>query len=223
VHGITIRSAFIALVVASLCAGPHAARADAIVSYSAIAPENNFETPTNQSDIVAYSISLSEDATNLYGTITERQDLGGTYNSGRFFANLYFGTGSSASATSDLGIEVTNDRAFTPGGAGYVSLAGTGFSFTANAVTGVITFTLPWQFLETDPLGLGFTTVSAANPDVILRLSQSLGYSVAGGDTYGADRLGLEMLPVDVPEPGSIGLLAAGLIGVAAAVRRRTV
>jgi len=54
-----------ALVMASLCAGPRAARADALVNYSATAPESNFGDPTNQSDTVAYTISLSEDATNL--------------------------------------------------------------------------------------------------------------------------------------------------------------
>jgi hypothetical protein len=206
-----------------LLLGNSTAHADAIVNYSSTAPENNYGAPTAFSDQVAYSISLSENATDLFGTVTERSDLGGTYNAGSLFANLYFGTGASAYGGSDFGIEVTNDRAFIPGQAGFYSLAGTGFSFTANATTGVITFTLPWAFLETDPLGMGFSTVSAANPDVLLRLSQSLGYSVAGGIVnYGPTDLGLEFLPppAQVPEPGSLVLLGT-CVAVALAWRSK--
>lgn len=75
---------------------------------------------------------------------------------GLLFSNLYFGAGTTATQGSTLGIEVTNDDAFYPGGSGTTSLAGTGFSFTENAATGVITLTLPWSFPETDPLSIGF-------------------------------------------------------------------
>jgi len=163
---------------------------------------------------------LSEDATNLYGTISADPAAGGTYDSGLNFSNLYFGTGATATQGSTLGIEITNDDAFYPGGLGTTSLAGSGFSYTDNATTGVITFTLPWSFLETDPLGIGFDKVSAADPEVMLRLSQSFGYSVAGGvANFGSDDLGVETLPV--PEASSWMLLGLGCFGLAFASRHR--
>jgi hypothetical protein len=211
-------------VVLGLLTGAGIAHAGEVtVTYDPNAQENNFGDPGPSSDTVAYTIDFSENAAGIYGTITERSDLGGTYNPGLLFANLYFGTGATASVTSDFGIEITNDRAFVPGVSGYFSLAGTGFSFTENATTGVITFSLPWTFLETDPLGMGFSTVSAADPDVMLRLSQSLGYSVAGGvANFGSDDLGLVSLPGPIPEPGSLALLGIGFAGAWACRRRRT-
>lgn len=77
-----------------------------------------------------------------------------------------------------------------------------------------------WSFLETDPLGIGFDKVSAADPEVMLRLSQSFGYSVAGGvANFGSDDLGVETLPV--PEASSWMLLGLGCFGLAFASRHR--
>jgi hypothetical protein len=78
----------------------------------------------------------------------------------------------------------------------------------------VVSFESPWSFCENDPLAMGFDTVSATNPDVVLRVSQSFGHSVAGGASFGSDRLGMMHLPTAVPEPASLALFGAGLAGL---------
>ena len=77
---------------------------------------------------------------------------------------------------------------------------------------------MPFSYLETDPQKLGFNTLNAANPDIMLRLSQSFGYSVAGGiGNFGPNDLGVEIDPdfAAVPEPSTIALLGAGILGFA--------
>jgi len=64
----------------------------------------------------------------------------------------------------------------------------------------------------------GFTPTTASDPNIILRMSPSYGYSVAGGASYGSDRLGLIVDPIAttaVPEPLSLSLFGAGLAGLA--------
>ena len=59
--------------------------------------------------------------------------------------------------------------------------------------------------------------------DVVLRLSQSFGYSVGGGALYGDDRLGRETLDAGaaaVPEPSEVAVLGIGLMALALARRR---
>jgi hypothetical protein len=74
-------------------------------------------------------------------------------------------------------------------------------------------FTGPFDSLPYYP-GHDFATDS-----LVLRLSQTFGYSVAG-DTYGPDGLGAVTLAA-VPEPLTLSVFAAGLIGAVAFRRRR--
>jgi hypothetical protein len=64
--------------------------------------------------------------------------------------------------------------------------------------------------------------VAAPGGQVILRLSQSFGYSVAGGDTYGTDRLGAFTLPGGaVPEPAGWAMMIVGFLGAGGVLRTR--
>jgi hypothetical protein len=59
------------------------------------------------------------------------------------------------------------------------------------------------------------------NNKLVLRLSQSFGYSVAGGDSYGDNRLGAQYLQFQVPEPATLALLGTGLLAAGAVRRKR--
>src|SRR5207245_645788 len=108
------------------------------------------------------------------------------------FTNIYVDTVyPDVSQGSNLGFEVTNNRAFIPGQAGYTDLTGTGFSYHITPESGMtgtsIEFEIPWSFVLTDPKNMGF---GHSTGQVQFRLSQTFGYSVAGGgDSYGANRL----------------------------------
>jgi hypothetical protein len=182
----------------------------ATVTYDASAPEGNFGSPTGSTDAISYSIYLINQGSTVYGFV---DDTGGQGTAVGVFANLYFGINAGGST---LGFEITNQDAFTPGGPGPIPVSYQ-YATTANTVE----FALPDSFFE-GPLG---TLASAGgNPGdlLVLRLSQSFGYSVAGGATYGPDRLGAVTLAGGVPELSTWAMMLIGFAGIGFMAYRRS-
>lgn len=179
-------------------------------TFNAAAPTSNFGTPTGETNNVAYDIYTRTDGAYVYAAV---KSAGGT--GGQDYANLYFDT--NPSTGSDLGFEVTNERAFIPGVPGYFPYTPASqdihYAMTTGATT-TIEFAMPISFVTGDPLAMGFPL---STTDVQLRLSQSLGLSVIGGATMGSDRLG----QVAIPEPAGLSIAAgAGLLALRRARRR---
>lgn len=185
----------------------------ASVAYDPGAPLGNFGTPGTTNHNVAYDIYLRSDGAYVYGAV---KALGST--GGLDFANIYFNVDALPGPGSDLGVEVTNDRFFIPGGAGYT--ADTLGLLTYAIGAGVIEFAVDWSVFLDDVYGMGFNTAIPGSK-LLMSLSQSFGYSVAGGPPYGPDRLGAVTVPDEVPAPATwlLVLLALSLGGLGA--RRR--
>jgi len=184
------------------------------VAYNPAAPIANFGAPTNENASVAYGIYLTADATNYYGLLQANPGSGGSA-SGLGFANLYFDLNPLAANGSDLGFEITNQRAFIPGVPGYSATPGVNFALSGDGNT--LEFSIPLSLLTAPIAGLSYAsgqTFPSAGDPVVLRLSQSFGYSVAGGATYGDDRLGAVLIPAQVPEPATLALLPLALAGL---------
>ncbi len=164
------------------------------VGFNAGASEGNFQSPGTTSDTVGYNLYVRDDGSYYY--IGAKADSAASLE----FANYYLGNNTD---TSYLGFEVENQRAFVPGVTGYYNYAGgsTGIVFADNFDAGsgdTIEFAVPNTFFSTNPLGI--TTLPNSNTDMELRLSQTFGFSVAGGtDNYGP--LDLGTASVALPEP----------------------
>jgi hypothetical protein len=167
----------------------------------------NFQSPTNKSNTVGYSIYLADQAGTLYGY------LQGGPGTSLPFANLYFGLNHDQVNGSIFGFELgsANPDAFTPGSPGSVPAPGTQFIANGNNIE----FSIPNSYFEGGLTGLTNTTYAQAGDIITLRLSQSLGYSVAGGSAFYDvnTRLG-EVTLADAsatPLPAALPLFASGL------------
>lgn len=196
----------------------------ATVATNAGAPVSNFGTPTGAAG-AGYDIYLNDTGDTLYGAIVQ---TGGT--AAGAFANLYFDidpvTGSNGS---DLGIEVGNLRGFVPGSPGYFDLSGR-ISYSSTTVGGLTTFEFSIENSVFRDYIAGMTSAgyfgagSYTPQNVRLNLSQSLTYSVAGGqDVYGSSRLGTFSIaaPAAVPETATWAMMLTGFGVLGAAMRRR--
>ncbi|THD62339.1 PEPxxWA-CTERM sorting domain-containing protein, partial [Phenylobacterium sp.] len=136
------------------------------------------------------------------------------------FANLYFDLDPANNNGSDLGFEIGNNDAFIPGVSGSVSpLAGMTYALGTDSFE----FSISNSYFTTAIPGLDYYPghdLAAPGGEVTLRLSQSFGYSVAGGDSYGPDRLGSVTLEgAAVPEPASWSMMILGFLGAGATLR----
>ena len=190
------------------------------VAYDPAAPTSNFGAPTNRNNETAYTVQTGIDANFFYVDVTATPPAGASVDQ---FANLYLG---GPTISNGIVIEATNSRfQITGSGGPYYSLLGTGYSYTA--VPNDIALAIPLSFLEIDAQGSGKTNYNAG--DLIrVSLSQSFGYSVAGGPTYypAVTRLGAQVIPASpsaaaVPELGVWMMMITGFGVVGLAMRRR--
>lgn len=201
-----------------------------VVGYDGSTPLGNFGTPTNTNHQTGYEIFMRRDGQYVYTAIrtTGPGDSGGLN-----FANLYFslryGAGPVGSAGSSIGIEVTNNQAFRPGVAGYFGdtaadlIRFATFSGTS-ADADVIEAAIDLSVFTTNALGVtGFGLPPGETAvGIRLNLSQSFGYSVAGGSGYGDTRLGFVDLPAaTVAAPSVPALFGAALLLLALQRRRQ--
>ena len=214
------------------------------VTYSVGAPNSNFQSPTNLSDTVSYSIWMRSDSNFIYVGLRANPAGPGldAWTTGNSFANLYFDLNPLTVSGSDLGFEIgqSSFHPFIPGGQSgstqnltidpnnhFFSAISAGVNYP-NAQGGVIEVAIPWSYLE-GGYAADFTPGTTLPPvnhlndslnTIRLNLSQSFGFSVAGGQGfYGYERLGV------VPEPATVigGGFATALLGYTVARRRKLV
>ena len=194
--------------------------AKSTVAYDPGAPDSNFGSPTNASKYIGYSIFLAEDAGSVYGYL--RAD--GPLASVGPFANVYWDLDPGNSNGSDLGFELSSgaQNVFIPGRSPTLAIGGITVATSADQLG--VEFAIPDAYFEAALPGLSYYAgrdLALPGGKITLRLSQSFGYSVAGGATYGDDRLGAVTLSGAVPEPATWAMMLMGFAGLGLALRSR--
>ncbi len=205
----------------------------ATVAYDANAPQGNFQSPGPTAQ-VAYNIYQTSADGYYYALFQALPGQGGSVVGS--FVNAYYdldpGSPNTVTAGADVLFSINgpagtgtayylNDEAISvplPGLTTAVSQDGTIVEFSLP----VSDFTGPIAGLPYDP-SQGYPVAGAGSPaaDITLRLSQSFSYSVAGGSTYGTDRLGaVTLTALPVSEPASVLLLGGFALASIAIVRR---
>jgi hypothetical protein len=142
------------------------------------------------------------------------------------FSNLYFGNDAHGGSTIGFEMGGTNHDAFIPGTPNSNILVPITYASTATTFE----FAIPDSYFDTTLTGKNLSsgldtavTAGYAVGDTIeLRLSQSFGYSVAGGPAaYGANRLGAFTLTAAVPEPQTWAMMLLGFAGIGFMAYRR--
>ena len=198
------------------------------VSADPAAPLGNFGAPGN-TNALAYDIYMRRDGNYLYAGL-QASSPGNVAD--KLFANLYFAVAwNGGNSVDTIGFEVTNDRAFKPSAipgpytndtaANFIQFATNPGSATDAAVIEVAIDLSVFTLNALNVGGFGGIPAGQTPFGIAMFLSQSFGYSVAGGASYGPTLLGFVDLPADgeVPEPGALALVGAAL-GALAWTRR---
>ena len=193
--------------------------AKSVVGYDPNAPEGNFGSPTAFSNAIGFSIYLASDSNYVYGFFNS----GGPGTAAGTFANVYWDLDPQNNNGSDLGFELSPGHADAsiPGVSGSVNRNDV---LTATNGSGSFEFAIPVADFTSAIAGLTYApgqVFPGAGDNITLRLSQSFGYSVAGGPSYGPDRLGT--VAAGVPEPGTWALMLIGFGALGLALRANIV
>jgi hypothetical protein len=196
----------------------------ASVAYTATPPNGNFGTPGTVSD-TAYDLYFASDANNVFGFVqSDRAGIGP-------FANLYFGLNG---AGTNFGLEIAaavggnpaRVNAFIPQNGSKVALDSSLFQAVASGDGTGLEFSLSNSIFTGPIAGLTYLngqTFPTTGGTVRVNLSQSFGYAVAGGASFGPNRLGTFVIggTPAVPEPATWAMMLFGFGGLGYAMRRR--
>ena len=190
------------------------------VSYDPGAPDSNFGRPTDTTRWASYDIYMTTDANYWYGFFQAGTDADIVAP----FANLYFDVDPANGNSSDIGFELSpgHEDFFIPGPGANIDVHDILTAVSADQHSFEVA--IPLHYFITKIVGEPYyADTQFGGGQATLRLSQTFGYSAAGGDSYGINRLGAFATPeAGVPEAATWMSMVLGFGLLGAALRRRT-